>query len=60
MSYGPHSARDAEAKEEEYMGSGPTRGLKGSSTFRNYTRSEPRFRALLTEDPSYVVQLAPS
>ncbi len=28
----------------------PTRGLKRSSTFRNYTHSEPRFRALLSED----------
>ncbi len=26
------------------------RCLKRSSTFRNYTQSEPRFRALLTED----------
>ena len=42
-------AGDAEAREEEYMGSGATRGLKRSSTFRNYTHSEPRFRALLTE-----------
>jgi hypothetical protein len=30
----------------------PTRGLKRSSTFRNYIHSEPRFRALLTEGTS--------
>jgi hypothetical protein len=41
-------AIDAEAKEE-YMPNDPTRGPKRSSTFRNYTHSEPRFRALLTE-----------
>jgi hypothetical protein len=29
-----------------------TRGLKRSSTFRNYTHSEPRFRALLAEAAS--------
>jgi hypothetical protein len=27
-------------------------GLKQSSTFRNYTHSEPRFRALLTKGAS--------
>jgi hypothetical protein len=31
------------------MANGGTQGLKRSSTFRNYTHSEPRFRALLTE-----------
>jgi hypothetical protein len=30
----------------------PTRGLKRSSTFPNYTHSEPRFRALLTDAAS--------
>jgi hypothetical protein len=31
-----------------------TRDLKRSSTFRNYTHSEPMFRALLTEGASEV------
>jgi hypothetical protein len=42
-------ASDAEAREEEYRRAVRTRGLEWSSTFRNYTQSEPRFRALLTE-----------
>jgi hypothetical protein len=39
----------AEAREENYRRALTTRGLKRSSTFRNDTHSEPRFRALLTE-----------
>jgi hypothetical protein len=43
-------AGDAEGREEEYMASGPyTRGLKRSSTFRNYTHSEPRLCALIKD-----------
>jgi hypothetical protein len=42
-------AGNAEAREEEYMANGPIRGLKRSSTFRNYIPSGRRFRALLTE-----------
>jgi hypothetical protein len=34
------------------------RGLKRSSTFRNYTHSEPGFRALLTESGNQRVELA--
>ncbi len=45
-------ACDAEARG---MASSPVkRGLKQSSTFRNYIHSEPRFRALLTEGASQV------
>jgi hypothetical protein len=42
------------------MVSGPTRDLKRSSKFRNYTRSEPRFRALLTEDGAQRLELSRS
>ena len=45
-------AGDAEAREEDYRRAAPTRGLKRSSTFQNYTHSEPRFRALLTKGAS--------
>jgi hypothetical protein len=38
-----------EAREEEHSPEVRTRGLKQSSTFRNYTQFEPRFRVLLTE-----------
>jgi hypothetical protein len=41
---------------EEYIPKGHTRGLKRSSTFRNYTRSEPRFRAVLTESGAKVIE----
>jgi beta-lactamase superfamily II metal-dependent hydrolase len=34
------------------------RGLKRSSTFRNYTHTEPGFRALLTESGNQRVELA--
>jgi hypothetical protein len=34
---------------EEFRRAVHTRALKRSSTFRNYTHSEPRFPALLTE-----------
>jgi hypothetical protein len=47
-------AGDAEAREEEYRRAAHTRGLKRSSTFRNYTHSEPRFHALLTEGASEI------
>jgi hypothetical protein len=47
-------AGDAEAREEEYMAGGPTPGLLPSSTFPNYTHSEPRFHALVTEGASEV------
>jgi hypothetical protein len=46
-------AGDTEVREE-YMASGPTRGLKRSSTFRNYTQSATGFRALLAEGASEV------
>jgi hypothetical protein len=36
------------------MASGSYTGLKWSSTFRNYTPPEPRFRALLIEEASEV------
>ena len=42
-------AHDAEARKEHIWRIAHTRGLERSSTFRNYTQSEPRFRALLTE-----------
>jgi hypothetical protein len=45
-------AGDAEGREEEYMASGPSPVPSRSSTSRNYTRSEPRFRALLTDAAS--------
>jgi hypothetical protein len=35
-----------------------TRGLNWSSTFQNYTHSEPRFNALLTEDGPERLELA--
>jgi hypothetical protein len=41
-------AGDAEAREE-YRRGAPTRDLKWWLTFRKYTHSEPRFRALLNE-----------
>jgi hypothetical protein len=47
-------AGDAEARESTWPAD-PTRGLKRSSTFRNYTHSEPRFRALLTEGDARVL-----
>jgi hypothetical protein len=40
-------AGDAEAGEE-YVAGDPYTGPLSSSTFRNYTHPEPRFRALLT------------
>ena len=50
-------AGDAEARKE-HSPAVRTRGLKRSSTFRNYTHSEPRFRALLTEeDPELELRL---
>jgi hypothetical protein len=42
-------AGDAKAGKEEHSLAVRTRGLKRSSTFRNYTPSEPGFRALLTD-----------
>jgi hypothetical protein len=45
-------AGDAEPREEEYSQAVRARGLKLSSTFRNYTHSEPRFCVLLTEGAS--------
>ena len=45
-------AGDAEARKEEHRRAVRTRGLKRSSTFRNYTHSEPMFRALLTGEDS--------
>jgi hypothetical protein len=51
-------ASEAKTSEEGYMANAtPTRGLKRSSTFRNYKTPEPRFRALLAEGTSGV-QLA--
>ena len=48
-------ASDAEVREEEeYRRAAPTRGPKRSSTFRNYTHFEPRFRALRAEGASEV------
>jgi hypothetical protein len=41
-------AGDTEVREEHRQAVG-TQSLKGSSTFRNYIHSKPRFRALLTE-----------
>jgi hypothetical protein len=55
LSYGPARvllAGNAEAKEQEYRRAVPTRGLKRSSTFRNYTHPELRFRAYLTKGAS--------
>jgi hypothetical protein len=50
---------DAETREEECISrTARTRGFKRSSTFRNYTHSEPRFRALLTEGGAQRVELA--
>jgi hypothetical protein len=46
-------AGDAEAREEHRQAV-RTRGLKQSSTFRNYTHSAPRFHALLVEGASEV------
>jgi hypothetical protein len=45
-------AGDAEAREEEYMAGGPYTGPLTVINVRNYTHSEPRFRALLTEGQS--------
>jgi hypothetical protein len=42
-------AGDAEARGRSTWRVVHTLGLKRSSTFRNYTHSEPRFRALLTD-----------
>ncbi len=54
-------AGDAEAREEEYMANGPYTGpLTVPSTFRNYTYSEPRFRALLTEGGAQRLELSRS
>jgi hypothetical protein len=50
-------AGDAEAREE-YMQAVRTRALKRTSTFRNRTHSEPRFRALLLSGEPSGVQLA--
>jgi hypothetical protein len=47
----------AEAREEEYMASGPTRGLKRSSKFETTKRPELRFRALLHEDGSRKLEM---
>jgi antibiotic biosynthesis monooxygenase (ABM) superfamily enzyme len=49
-------AGDAEAREEHRQAV-RTRGLEWWLTFQKYTRSEPRFHALLTEGASEV-QLA--
>jgi hypothetical protein len=38
-------ACDAKARKEEHSPAVRIRGPKRSSTFRNYTHSEPRFRA---------------
>ena len=46
-------AGDAEAREEHRQGA-RARDLKRSSKFRNYTHSELRFCALLTEGASEV------
>jgi hypothetical protein len=46
---------DAEKRKEEHSQAVCTRGLKRSSTFRNYIHSEPRFRALLTEGDAQVL-----
>jgi competence protein ComEC len=51
-------AGDAEAREEEYMAGGPTRGLKRSSGFRSTKRSELKFRTVLTEDGTRRIELA--
>ena len=48
-------AGHVEAKDEEHRRAVRTRGLKRSSTFRNYIHSEPRFRALLTEGEAWVL-----
>jgi hypothetical protein len=49
-------AGDAEANEEEYIANGP---YARSQTVHNvpklHTLSEPRFRALLTEDGAHVL-----
>jgi hypothetical protein len=50
-------AGDAEVREEHSQAV-HARGLKWSSTFRNYTQSEPRFRALLTEGDARRIELA--
>jgi len=49
-------AGDAEAGRSAWRAV-TTRGLKRSSTFRNYTHSEPRFRALLTEGATRQMEL---
>jgi hypothetical protein len=55
-------AGDSEVVEEEYMMSGSVHAAlrDRSSTFRNYTRSEPRFRALLTVDGAQRLDLSRS
>jgi len=45
-------AGDAEVRGRVTWQVAPTRGLGWSSTFRNYTHSEPGFRAQLTERAS--------
>jgi len=47
-------ACDAEVREENIRQAVPIRGLKRLSMFRNYTHSEPRFRALLIKGASEV------
>jgi hypothetical protein len=42
----------------QMLGVAHIRGLEWSSTFPNYTHSELRFRALLTEGTSSTVKLA--
>ena len=53
-------AGDAKAREEEFKRAASARGLNRSSTFRNYTHSEPRFRVLLTEDGTQRLELSRS
>ena len=48
---------DTETREEHRQAV-RIRGIERSSTFRNHTQYEPRFRALLTEGPSRQVELA--
>jgi hypothetical protein len=44
---------DAKARKEEHSTERFVHAaLHGGLTFRNYTRSEPRFRAVLAEDAS--------
>jgi hypothetical protein len=50
-------AGDTEVGRRHTWRTSPTRGLKRSSTFRNYTHSELRFRTLLTEDGPQQIDL---